>query len=205
MQQANDTTKPDADQRWAKVPVRLLSAGLSSVELRTMIALLSFADPRRPGKEIWAKLRTIARMIGLADSRAGDNTVSRVVKSLGGRGFVENRTAPGRGLRLSLKPFLAGIPSRESRETPSRESREAQGPTLTRIAGGPSRESHSTTEQTTEQTKRHEQTRQTDHADAPVSSVSPVASVSQGNGRNGNGQQLGPTHTERSRPEMREL
>ena len=133
----DSTTKPK--EQWAKVPVRLASAGLSSLELRAMIALLSFADPRRPGKPVWAKARTIANLIGLKGTRSSDNTVCRAIHGLAAKGLLENRTRPGRGLSICLKPVL-------------REHHSTEAATPTRTALQPPREQHSTTDHTIEQT-----------------------------------------------------
>ncbi|GEM_PF-6466755 len=91
---------------WAKVPAWVLGLGLSSLELRVLIALLAFADPRRPSKPVWPGGRTIARTIGLADNLDSARCVYRALRRLEARGLLENQTVRGCGLTVSLRPVL---------------------------------------------------------------------------------------------------
>ena len=177
---------------WPQVPPALLSAGLSPMELRVMIALLSFAEPRRPGKEVWPSLRTLASLVGLADTRSGRNKVSAAIGTLASRGYLENRTQPGRALRVSLKPFYTVyphpcqvIPPPKSGDSPSPKSGADPHP-----------------DRDAPQNQPDEETKRTDQTDQTTPSAPPASSGGMATQSDRNGERPRETHPDRDADEM---
>ena len=96
-------------QAWAKVPRILLADEYlrdHPLHLRVLIALLSYADPRRPHHPVWPGVSRLVADIGLKDCPGNENNVRIAIDNLVAKGYIVRLSAPHRKLRLSLHPIL---------------------------------------------------------------------------------------------------
>jgi hypothetical protein len=128
---------------WAKVPRAILKdRRLKPLDLRVLIALLSYADPRQPEKQVWASPRTIAKDVGLKDSRGSIDAVRQAIHRLEELGYLEITSKKFAKYRVSLQPLLAG----------SYKSYDPETSEVIQIVCARSYKSYESSEQTTEPT-----------------------------------------------------
>lgn len=108
VQRKHDTTTDWKEPPYGKVYAWILDQDLTFMELRTVIALLAYADPRRPGKKVWPSGRTLAADIGLLANHNGQAQVSKTLRSLAERGWIDHLRKPGGGTLIGLRMLLTG-------------------------------------------------------------------------------------------------
>ncbi|NIM06192.1 MAG: hypothetical protein GTN65_11405, partial [Armatimonadetes bacterium] len=78
---------------------------LTPLQLRVFIALLSYWDPKRPGKPVWASPATLAQDVGLQGKHAATD-VRKAIGALEGLGYLKRISDKGKRYRISLEPLL---------------------------------------------------------------------------------------------------
>jgi hypothetical protein len=74
--------------------------------LRVLIALLCYADPRRPAKPVWPTTQTLAVDVALRPSRRNMGRVRDAIHVLDAAGYLVVTTPKRRRLRVCLGPVL---------------------------------------------------------------------------------------------------
>jgi hypothetical protein len=168
--------------------------------LKVLIGYLTYADPKKPARPVWAPPKKLAADLGLATTRGGVNRVRSSVRELVRLGYLIQTSPKHRKLTLVLYPVLMAASASEL-ETRCIEFENASASEV----GAPVHRNrvHSASEvgapNVTDHLNRPSEQTKTDQTSAPA----PVSSVSGdglGKGNDGNGRR--PQHPQADRPEM---